>query len=135
MKPFIVALVAGLLFGAGLIVGGMTDPGRVVGFLDISGAWNPALAFVMVGAIAVHAVLRRFVAKRSHPLFHETFSLPTKNDIDRDLLLGSALFGIGWGLSGYCPGPALVSAGSGSLTAIAFVAAMGVGMWIQQRPR
>ncbi len=106
MKP-LVALLCGLIFGAGLTVSGMTDPARVAGFLDLFGAWDPTLAFVMGGALAVAVPGFQWLLRRPRPQLDERFHLPTRQGIDRDLWLGAALFGIGWGLSGFCPGPAL----------------------------
>ncbi len=105
------ALLAGLLFGAGLALSGLTDPGKVLGFLDIAGAWDPTLMFVMGGALCVTLVSFRLVLNMDHPLLSVRFFLPSRRDIDPKLLAGAALFGIGWGLVGYCPGPALVALG------------------------
>lgn len=128
--------VSGALFGLGLVVSGMTRPDKVIGFLDVfSGAWDPSLAFVMVGAIAVHAVLFRLIVRRSSPLVGERFHLPERNDIDGRLVLGGALFGIGWGLGGVCPGPGIVAAASLSPSFLLFVAGMVGGMWLFQRTR
>ena len=123
----IAALVAGLIFGAGLIISGMTDPAKVQNFLDIAGQFDPSLAFVMVGAIAVTVVGYRFVLSRPAPLASPTFHLPTKTRIDTRLVVGAAIFGIGWGLAGFCPGPALVSLGIGSEGAQVFVLFMALG--------
>ena len=123
-----VAFGAGALFAVGLAISGMTRPAKVVGFLDLAGAWDASLAFVMIGAIAVHFVAHRIVRRRGAPLFEPRFHLPTRKDIDARLLLGAALFGVGWGLGGYCPGPGLVAAGGGSLGAIVFVVGMTLGM-------
>lgn len=131
-KPSAAALLSGLLFGVGLGVSGMTLPSKVVGFLDVTGAWDASLAFVMMGAIAVHALMYRLVRRRESPLFDGVFHVPTRRDLDGRLLLGAALFGVGWGLGGFCPGPALVSAASGAGTAILFVVTMLVGMLLQQ---
>ncbi len=106
----------------------MTKPSKVVGFLDLCGAWDPSLACVMFGAVTVHFFAYRIVALQGSPLFSVTFSLPTRRDVDARLVLGAALFGIGWGLSGLCPGPALVALGGGSATALVFAAAMTLGM-------
>jgi uncharacterized membrane protein YedE/YeeE len=125
------ALLAGLLFGAGLILGGMTDPANVLAFLDFTGEWRPALAFVMAGGVAVHFLLLQFVLKRPAPLLAPMFHLPTAADLDAKLLIGSAIFGVGWGLAGFCPGPGLVSAGTGSQSALVFVGAMIVGMLLE----
>ncbi|MDQ3031196.1 MAG: YeeE/YedE family protein [Myxococcota bacterium] len=123
------ALAAGLLFGVGLVVSGMTVPAKVIGFLDFAGAWDPTLMFVMAGAIAVHAVVYRLVRRRASPLFADAFQVPTRKDIDARLVLGAAIFGVGWGLGGYCPGPAVSSLVTGSLSPLAFVAAMLGAMW------
>ncbi len=133
MRRFLVAFGAGGLFGAGLLVAGMTRPSKVLGFLDLAGAWDPSLAFVMLGAIAVFAIGFRLIAGRGAPLMAERFDLPARREIDRRLIAGAALFGVGWGLAGFCPGPALVTAGSGSVTALIFVAAMTAGMLLQSR--
>jgi uncharacterized membrane protein YedE/YeeE len=128
MKANLTALGAGALFAVGLAISGMTLPSKVTGFLDVAGAWDASLAFVMMGAIAVHFVAQRLVRKRSAPLFDTKFHLPTRKDIDGRLVAGAALFGIGWGLGGYCPGPGLVSAASGAPAAIVFVVGMTIGM-------
>ena len=125
------AIFAGILFGAGLIIGGMTDPGNVIGFLDFTGEWRPALAFVMAGGVAVHFLLLRFVLRRPTPLLAPAFNLPTSTDLDRKLLIGAAIFGVGWGLAGFCPGPGLVAGGTGSQSALVFVGAMVVGMLLE----
>lgn len=104
MKPNVAAFGTGALFAVGLAVSGMTKPSKVIGFLDIAGAWDASLAFVMVGAIAVHFVAHRVVMRRPSPLFDEEFHLPTRKDLDVRLILGAALFGVGWGLGGFCPG-------------------------------
>lgn len=120
----ITAFLSGLLFAAGLAVAGMTQPSKVVGFLDVSGAWDPSLAFVMVGAIAVYAIAHRLSLSRSLPLCGVGFERPSATELDRRLLAGAALFGVGWGLSGFCPGPALASLATGSVQASVFVAGM-----------
>ncbi len=122
------ALIAGLLFGLGLVYSGMTDPGKVQGFLDFAGRWDPSLAFVMVGAIAVGFFAFRAAGRRSVSFLGGAMQLPKARYIDRRLILGSVVFGLGWGLAGYCPGPAVVSLGSGQPKAALFVAAMIVGM-------
>jgi uncharacterized membrane protein YedE/YeeE len=124
------ALLAGLIFSIGLIVSGMASPAKVLGFLDIAGRWDPSLMLVMAGAIATGSVGFVIARRRKHSLFGAPMSLPTTTRIDRRLLAGSALFGGGWGLAGLCPGPALVSLGSGGLKAMPFVIAMVVGMKI-----
>ena len=108
----------------------MTEPTKVLNFLDVSGAWDPSLALVMVGAIGVHALAYRAIRRRSMPWLAEQFAIPTRRDVDAKLLGGAALFGVGWGLSGYCPGPAIVSLPAGGGSAFVFVAAMGAGMVI-----
>lgn len=123
-------LFAGLLFGMGLAFAGMTDPSVVLGFLDLAGAWNPALAFVMGGAVVVTFVGYRMILGRARPLCDATFHLPTARAIDLPLVAGSGLFGIGWGLSGYCPGPAIASAGGAHLGTAVYLAAMIAGMVI-----
>jgi len=128
----LLAVLAGAMFGAGLLLGGMTDPARVVGFLDVSRGWDPSLAFVMGGAVAVNLLAFRVVRRRrADPWFDVTFHLPARRDIDLSLLAGAAIFGAGWGLGGLCPGPGLVAAAAGSGTGLLFVAAMLVGMLAQ----
>ena len=123
MKARLTALAAGTLFGVGLCLGGMTDPRNVIGFLDVTGQWRPELAFVMAGAILVHASYLRW--GRGHAL--AVSSAPPAR-IDAALLIGAAIFGVGWGLSGYCPGPSVVALGSGALPPLLFVASCVVGM-------
>lgn len=127
MKLF-AAFAAGLVFGAGLILSGMTDPGKVVGFLDVAGRWDPSLAFVMGGAVLVAFFAFRMAEKKTRNFLGGAFQLPTRRDIDTPLVAGSLVFGVGWGLGGFCPGPALVSFGSGVDKAAVFVAAMLIGM-------
>jgi uncharacterized membrane protein YedE/YeeE len=126
--PTLLAALAGVLFGAGLLVSGMTQPAKVVGFLDVTRGWDPSLGFVMAGAVAVYALAFRRIRRRATPWFDGAFHLPTRRDVDATLLAGAAIFGVGWGLGGLCPGPGLVAAAGGSTTAIAFVAAMLTGM-------
>lgn len=125
------AALAGLVFALGLGLSGMTQPSKVIGFLDVTGDWDPSLAFVMVGAIAVHLTAYRLLRGRGRPLLAGRFHLPTRSDIDLSLVLGAAIFGVGWGLGGYCPGPALVSAGALQKPALIFLAAMAAGMVLQ----
>lgn len=122
------AFVVGLIFGLGLIVSGMSNPAKVLGFLDLTGAWDPSLAFVMAGAIAVGVVAFALAGRRATTLLGAPLSLPTIGRIDHRLLAGSALFGIGWGLAGICPGPALTLLGAGVVEGVIFVAAMFAGM-------
>lgn len=124
------SLLAGLVFGLGLIVSGMADPAKVLGFLDITGHWDPSLAFVMGGAIAVAMVAFALAGRRTSSLLGAPMRLPAKRTIDRRLLLGSALFGMGWGIAGFCPGPALGSLGMGQLKGLVFVVAMLAGMGV-----
>ena len=122
------SMLAGLVFGLGLIVSGMADPAKVLGFLDLGGDWDPSLAFVMAGAIAVGALAFAVARKRTVSFLGATMKLSTSRDIDRRLVIGSVLFGIGWGVAGFCPGPGLVSLGMGEVKALVFVVAMLLGM-------
>lgn len=122
------ALVAGLIFGAGLGLSGMTKPAKVIGFLDLTGRWDASLAFVMVGAIGVYGIASRLVLRRAAPLEDDRFHLPISNAVDARLLVGAALFGIGWGIAGYCPGPVIVGLGSKQMAPLVFVGAMVLGM-------
>lgn len=123
-------LASGVLFGAGLTLGGMTDPARVRGFLDLFGDWDPTLAFVMGGAVLVMAVAWWFQPRLAQPLFAEGFSLPTRRDLTPKLIGGSALFGIGWGVAGLCPGPAVAALVIAPVSAAIFVIAMFAGMFL-----
>lgn len=131
-KFSLAALLAGALFGVGLAMSGMTDARRVLGFLDLFGDFDPTLVFVLGGAAATTAVLFRFVLRRGAPVLAETFQLSKLKHIDRKLLVGAALFGIGWGIAGYCPGPALAGLGVGSAEAIWFVPAMLAGILLHR---
>jgi uncharacterized membrane protein YedE/YeeE len=124
----IAEFVVGLLFGLGLMLSGMTDPGKVIGFLDLFGTWDPSLALVMGGAIMVGFFAFTVAKKRTSSFLGGALRLPTNTDIDKKLLIGSLLFGAGWGLAGFCPGPALVSMADGQPKALVFVVAMLVGM-------
>jgi len=124
------ALVCGALFGAGLAIGGMTQPAKVVGFLDLAGNWDASLAFVMIGAIAVHALASRFVLARAKPVLAPEFAIPKRREIEGRLIGGAVLFGSGWGLAGFCPGPAVTSILSGHIAAPVFVVGMLAGMII-----
>ena len=122
------AFAAGLVFGIGLLLSGMADPGKVMGFLDLAGAWDPSLAFVMGGAILVGFFAFRLAGRRAQSFLGGAMQIPTVRDIDLRLVAGSAVFGVGWGLSGFCPGPALVAFGAGYDKAAVFVLAMLAGM-------
>jgi len=126
----LMALITGLVFGIGLIVAGMTNPAKVLGFLDLAGRWDPSLALVMAGAILVALPAFRIAAKRRQSLLGEPMHLPTATRIDRRLVLGSLAFGAGWGLAGFCPGPALASLATGAVQPLIFCAAMLAGMGI-----
>jgi uncharacterized protein len=128
MKNALSGLLAGIVFGVGLALGGMTQPAKVKAFLDVTGAWDPSLAFVMAGAIAVYAPAYRWIKRNALPVYAERFFDAPTRGIHIGMLAGSALFGIGWGLAGYCPGPGLVSAGTGALAGVVFVASMFGGM-------
>lgn len=127
-RALAVSFGAGLLFAVGLGLSGMTQPGKVLAFLDVTGDWDPSLALVMAGAIGVHAVFVRIASVRNKPYLVESFDLPRAKRIDARLVLGSALFGAGWGIAGYCPGPALVSLASFHPSALVFVVSMALGM-------
>lgn len=127
-KQLISAFVTGLVFGLGLLVSGMANPDKVLSFLDLAGAWDPSLALVMGGAIAVGLIAFGFIKGRNLSLLGEPLRLPSKTKLDRPLVLGSLGFGVGWGLAGFCPGPALVALGAGEIKALVFVAAMLAGM-------
>lgn len=127
------ALASGLTFGAGLVVSGMTSPAKVLGFLNVFGAWDPSLMFVMMGAIGVHALLYRPIMRRKAPFAAAAFALPAVRRVDARLVIGSAIFGAGWGLSGYCPGPSVVALASGSVNVLVFVAALLVGSFLASR--
>lgn len=131
MKRWFAALLAGALFGAGLALSRMTDPNVVLGFLDVAGDFDPRLAFVLAGAVATTGVAFRLVLRRRRPLLADRFRLPLSRAIDRPLVIGALLFGIGWGLAGYCPGTALVGAAAGADSALIFIAAMLAGSTVQ----
>jgi uncharacterized membrane protein YedE/YeeE len=128
------AAICGIVFGVGLAVSGMTNPAKVLAFLDVTGHWDPTLAFVMAGALTVTAVGFAVAGRSARPWFAETFSLPTRRDFDRDLLLGAVLFGVGWGLVGLCPGPALASLWRASSEVFLFVGAMIGGVLLHRLP-
>ena len=128
MRHVVSALAAGLVFGLGLAVSGMTQADKVIAFLDPLGGWDPSLALVMVGAIGVHAVLFRLILRRGSPLLAPSFAVPTRRDLTPRLVGGAALFGAGWGLAGYCPGPGLVASVSGDPAPLVFLATLTLGM-------
>lgn len=127
MKRLGIALLTGFIFGIGLSVSQMIDPNRVLNFLDVSGNWDPTLIFTMLGALSVSFVSFRIILNRNQPLYESSFKLPTRTDIDKNLLIGATLFGIGWGLTGYCPGPAVASLGPGLMDAAVVVTSISVG--------
>ena len=123
-----ISFICGLIFGIGLIVSGMADPAKVLGFLDLAGIWNPSLIFVMAGAVLIGFIAFSYAVRRKTTLLGKELKLPAATRIDRRLVLGSVLFGAGWGLSGFCPGPAVVALGMGLPKALCFVLAMLAGM-------
>jgi len=131
------ALLAGIVFGVGLVISGMANPAKVLGFLDVAGSWDPSLAFVMAGAVGVGVIAFALARRRTVSLLGAGMQLPKARQIDRRLVLGSLTFGIGWGLAGFCPGPALVALGMGQTKALVFVAFMLAGMglfaWLERR--
>ena len=130
MQRLITALIAGIIFGAGLVVSEMVNPVKVQGFLNIFGNWDPSLILVMGGAVVVTLISSRYILRRTAPIFADSFELPVSSIIDRRLILGAVLFGLGWGLSGYCPGPGLVNAVINPNEAMIFVPALLIGAWI-----
>jgi uncharacterized protein len=128
VKTAITAAFAGVLFALGLLVSGMAVPSKVIAFLDVGGAWDPTLMFVMASALAIYAPIARVAKHRPRPVLDSCFYLPTQTAIDLPLVGGAVIFGVGWGLSGYCPGPAVVSAGAGATGVLAFLGAMLAGM-------
>lgn len=132
MRQWLVSFLSGGLFAWGLGIAGMTRPEKVVGFLDLTGNWDASLAFVMLGAVTVHALLQRWILKRPRPLLAERFQLPSRRDLDLRLIGGSALFGVGWALGGFCPGPGLVAGASGGPAALVFVGGMSGGVLLTQ---
>ncbi|HEX4925556.1 MAG TPA: DUF6691 family protein [Bdellovibrionales bacterium] len=130
MKNALASFAVGFIFALGLGLSGMTQPAKVVGFLDVFGSWDPSLVFVMAGGVLVHFVTYRLIRKRTSPLFSAQWHVPTKKEITPALVLGSFIFGVGWALAGYCPGPAVTSLASFSAKPAIFVAAMLVGMML-----
>jgi len=133
MQRIIIALISGLIFGAGLVISEMVNPTKVQDFLDLFGNWDSSLAFVMGGAVAVTLVTSRFILKRKTPIFADRFYMAVKTSIDARLVLGASLFGLGWGLSGYCPGPGILNAMINPSEAMVFLPALIIGGWIGQR--
>jgi hypothetical protein len=133
MQRIIIALISGLIFGAGLVISEMVNPTKVQDFLDLFGNWDSSLAFVMGGAVAVTLVTSRFILKRKTPIFADRFYMAVKTSIDARLVLGASLFGLGWGLSGYCPGPGILNAMINPAEAVVFLPALIIGGWIGQR--
>lgn len=131
-KLTLAALASGALFGIGLAMSGMTDPRRVLGFLDLFGDFDPSLMFVLGGAVATTALLFRFVLRRGSPVLADTFQISSLKHVDRRLLAGAAIFGIGWGIAGYCPGPALAGLGVASVEALWFIPAMLAGILLHR---
>lgn len=129
------ALLIGMVFGAGIAIAGMANPAKILNFFDIAGDWDPSLAFVMGGALSVALIGYRFVLKRPGPVFDSRFHLPTRRDIDPALIGGSALFGIGWGIGGFCPGGSIPAIGLGKPQAMLFVLAMLAGIWLARSLR
>jgi uncharacterized membrane protein YedE/YeeE len=127
---YAVSFLSGLVFAAGLAISGMTRPGKVLAFLDVGGAWDPTLAFVMAGAVAVHVGFALRAKRSAKPLFADRFAFPARDSIDAPLVLGAAIFGIGWGLQGYCPGPAVAASASGDAVPLVFLASMIVGLLV-----
>lgn len=132
MSRIFVALFSGIIFGLGLTVSGMIDPTKVLGFLDVTGSWDPTLAFVMLGALLVATPAVHLILRRSHPILADSFALPTKTAVDARLLGGATLFGIGWGMVGFCPGPSVAALATGLVPVFVFVGAMLVGMALYQ---
>jgi uncharacterized membrane protein YedE/YeeE len=130
MKANVISFFSGIVFALGLGISGMTRPVKVIGFLDFFGRWDASLAFVMVGAICVYFIAFRWSRKMASPLLAAKFSVPTRSDLDSRLIAGSALFGAGWGLAGFCPGPAIVSIASGAAPVVIFVISMACGIYL-----
>ena len=133
MAQIAAAFAVGIIFALGLVVSEMINPARVIGFLDVAGRWDPTLLLVMAGALAVTVPVFPMILRRSKPLLAPQFSLPTQTRIDRRLIFGAVIFGVGWGLAGFCPGPALAALASASPGVILFVVAMILGQWLVSR--
>lgn len=132
MKHILIALISGILFGIGLSLSQMTNPNKVLNFLDLAGNWDPSLIFVMLGALTVTITSFRFILKRQNPVFDQKFYLATKKKIDKPLVIGAAIFGIGWGIAGYCPGPVVAGLGIGSIEAIIMLIAIYLGIMVHR---
>jgi len=132
MNKILIALISGIIFGLGLSLSQMINPEKVISFLDVSGDWDPSLAFVMMGALAVTFISFKWILKRSEPIFENGFHLSKRSEIDKALLGGAAIFGIGWGMSGFCPGPAVASLGLGSIEAVVMVLSIYAGFFCQK---
>ena len=135
MNRVLISLLCGFVFGVGLIISQMSNPAKVIGFLDISGQWDPSLAFVMGGAVAVFSIAYRLALRRRAPVFEKSFLVPEKTRLDKPLIIGSLIFGVGWGFAGFCPGPAIVSSGFGDSRVWAFVVTMLAGMVLVRKLR
>jgi uncharacterized membrane protein YedE/YeeE len=138
MRKQLSVALAGLVFGVGLALSGMTHASKVLGFLDLVGAWDPSLLFVLGGAVGVTAIAFRFVLRRPAPLFEQSFQVPTAQDIDRRLVAGAVIFGVGWGISGYCPGPGIALIAAPSWETLVFVPSLLIGAllyWVLSAPR
>jgi uncharacterized membrane protein YedE/YeeE len=133
MKQNITALLCGIIFGIGLSLAQMINPDKVLSFLDITGHWDPSLMFVMMGALAVTLISFKWILKRPMPILAERFHVPQKSSVDKPLLLGSAIFGMGWGMSGYCPGPAISGLGLLSLEPLLMVVSIYLGFFVHKR--
>jgi uncharacterized membrane protein YedE/YeeE len=133
MKTHLIALLSGILFGAGLALSHMIDPNKVLNFLDVTGHWDPSLLFVMIGAVSVAMIAFRFILKRPAPLWSTSFQLPQKKFLDLQLISGAAIFGIGWGMSGYCPGPSVTGLSLFSLESVIMVLAIYLGFFVSHR--
>lgn len=132
MKLILTALISGILFGIGLTLSQMTNPDKVLNFLDLTGNWDPSLVFVMLGALAVTVTSFRFILKRQAPVFDQKFYLAAKKEIDKPLIIGAAVFGIGWGIAGYCPGPAFAGLGLGNPEGVILVVAIYLGFIVHR---
>jgi uncharacterized protein len=133
MKILVSALFSGILFGIGLVLSQMVNPEKVLNFLDLAGAWDPSLIFVMLGALVVTLISFRFVLKQPQPVFDSKFYLATKTAIDKPLIIGAAIFGAGWGIAGYCPGPVVAGLGLGNVEAVVMIIAIYVGFLIHKK--